>query len=275
MTMRIILVVLLFIAALPAWAQVPPPPPPPPPPPLPGISGQLWDAKTGLPLQGGIYPYPSVTIYTIDPVYGYRSTVAYTDCYRGQGCPDANGQWNFIWDYNGVPIPAGWYDIDAGATRYELHRVPRFYYDGVSYQVKPIGLDPWKVDPRLKSLSGVPSKGGTLKWEYEVVNLENAPLFLKVHSVYGGPGLTTYYGERQVGLPKPVLLLPGGTANVKGKLDIPSDIPDGSFLCVLLKVDDGRSQLTERAQIGYCVIKGQATKPAIYREEDVRHLIRR
>lgn len=240
--------VLIGIVGIPMFAVAQTTPPPPPPP---TIIGRVADATTDIGLSSRAYPWTFLQLKYIGA--DGSSLYWWTDCSTVQGCADEDGYFNFLGGF-----PPGTYQLSAYADGY-LQAVTYFGFDGNVQNIGTIGLVRKPIRVLIDyATPTIPSSGGLLEFTFRVVDESGDPDLEKyeAHVIFSSPGTTASWVQFP-SKSQPV----GGVKNGKSRthsdsLDVPTNLPDGSWVCVNIQVSVMKRPFDGLDATGICVQKG-------------------
>lgn len=241
------IVCLGIMGILPALAASQTPPPPPPPP---TIIGRVVDAATGTGLASQAYPWASLQLKYVGS--DGSSLSWWTDCSAAQGCANGDGYFSFLGGF-----PVGQYQLFTYADGY-LQAVSSFGFGGVAQDVGVIGLTRKPIRVLIDYITPtIPSSGGILEFSYRVVDESGDTDIEKyeAHVVFSSPGTTASWvqfpAKRQ-----PVGAVNGRSRVYDDSLDVPGNLPDGTWVCVNIQVSVPKRPFDGLDSTGACVWKG-------------------
>jgi len=229
------------------------------------ISGRIVDVQTGEPLPG------ILTLYKFEPSIGTRVWVTGTSCYSEvkTGCADSSGNFVFegrlVYPAEGLkiePFDPGEYELEAYASGYLLSR-QKFVLSDEDVDLGKVNLTHSPVEITLISSSPpLPPQGGQLFWLVRIKNLSEEEQRVDVYALINGPGKSSDFVNSPFGRIRRVILGPREEDFVDQGLTIPSEIPDGSYMCVQIYVRARNDPFMPLGRTNFCTQKGPGPIPS-------------
>jgi hypothetical protein len=236
------------------------------------ITGRVIDAATEeplpLPTQG--FPPVRLSLGLLSEDGRFFERVAETRCdspegQEKQGCVDAEGNFTFSQRFDGSPLEAGHYRLEAFAQQHFPERV-EFDFDGATDKdIGDLALAPAPVEVTFDFPQPVPSTGGALRWRYRVHNLLETSLELQTYTVVDSQlsetGFFTAFQIGKKGSPTPVKLTlpPRSAKELQQEVPVPAEVSDGCCICAKIVVIEPKNPFAPLGQGGFCVSKGSGT----------------
>jgi len=226
------------------------------PPTIGSISGRIVDAISGLPLMGAVSPFARVDLL--------RCTDGNCFQFINSQSADARGMFLFQRDNQNDPIEVGDFMLTASANDFESASVQFSVQEGEEFDAGDLALLPPPIDfSAIQPCMSILPQGGRCEYSVNIRNNTTAPLSGQAHSIVdGGFGGSLFEATtRRSGdtvRRQPVRIPALSSQTVRFSFDVPSFVPNGTFICteLFLGIDPSPLFNVTRRQNLFCLSKG-------------------
>lgn len=202
------------------------------------ISGKIVDAVTGQPVAPTFGPSLAL----------YRCTNGICDQWVSSQVPDSLGRFQFNTDYNGNPIPAGTFQIQAGADQYQFYVGNPFTVgEAENKNVGNVGLTSYPVRfSEVQTCNDIPATGGDCVYSVKITNGQPIKLEGLAWSLVNSylPDSFAHYTDFRAGDNQGLSLAPGKSKVLQFRFTVPANQSSyGSFVCTRIFIGQGNNPL--------------------------------
>jgi len=238
------------------------------PPAIGSISGRLVDAISRLPLMGAAPPFARVELR--------RCRDGFCPDFLGSQTVDARGMFRFQRDSFNRPIEVGEFMLTATANEFANASVQFSVEAGEDFDTGDIALVPPPIDfSEIRPCTSILPQGGRCEFSVNVRNNTNAPFTGQAHSIidsgFGSSRFeaTTGRSSGRTVRRAPIQISGLSSQTLRFSFDVPSFVPNGTFICAELYLGLDPSPLFNitRNRDLFCLSKGEAGIRAMSVEE--------